>query len=40
MLAGVTDSAGRHIGAAFYGDRLEYDFVEDGLAAHHATITT
>ncbi|WP_125255544.1 prolyl oligopeptidase family serine peptidase [Brevundimonas fluminis] len=38
VLAGVTDSAGRHIGAAFYGDRLEYDFVEDGLAAHHRAL--
>jgi len=38
VLAGVTDSAGRHIGAAFYGDRLEYAFVEQGLAAHHRAL--
>lgn len=38
VLAGVTDSAGRHIGAAFYGERLEYAFVEDGLAAHHRAL--
>ncbi|HEV7229637.1 alpha/beta hydrolase family protein [Brevundimonas sp.] len=38
VLGGLTDSSGRHVGAAFYGDRLEYAFVEEGLAAHHRAL--
>jgi dipeptidyl aminopeptidase/acylaminoacyl peptidase len=38
ILRGLTDSAGRHIGAAFYGDRLEYVFVEEGMAVHHRAL--
>ncbi len=38
VLYGLKDSVGRYLGAAYYGDRLEYDFVEPALAAHHRAL--
>ena len=38
VLYGLTDSAGAYLGAAYYGERLEYQFNEDGLAAHHRAL--
>ncbi|WP_263973056.1 alpha/beta hydrolase family protein [Brevundimonas goettingensis] len=38
VLYGLKDSAGRYLGAAYYGDRLEYDFVEPALAPHHRAL--
>lgn len=38
VLYGLKDSAGLYIGAAYYGDRLEYDFTEPALAAHHRAL--
>lgn len=35
---GLRDSAGNYLGAAYYGDRLEYEFAEAGLAAHHRAL--
>lgn len=38
VLYGLMDARNRYIGAAYYGDRLEYDFAEEGLAAHHRAM--
>lgn len=38
VLYGLKDSAGKFIGAAFYGERLEYDFTEPQLVAHHRAL--
>jgi dipeptidyl aminopeptidase/acylaminoacyl peptidase len=38
VLYGLRDSAGRYLGAAYYGDRLEYDFVEPALIPHHRAL--
>ncbi|MFK0297620.1 alpha/beta hydrolase family protein [Brevundimonas sp. NPDC090276] len=38
VLYGLTDARKRYVGAAYYGDRLEYDFAEEGLAAHHRAM--
>ncbi|NJC40684.1 dipeptidyl aminopeptidase/acylaminoacyl peptidase [Brevundimonas alba] len=35
---GLRDSAGNYLGAAYYGDRLEYEFVDPALAAHHRAL--
>ncbi len=35
---GLPDSAGNYLGAAYYGDRLEYDFVDPALAVHHRAL--
>jgi dipeptidyl aminopeptidase/acylaminoacyl peptidase len=38
VMHGVLDAASRYVGAAYYGDRLEYEFVEPGMAAHHRAL--
>src|SRR5690606_13508542 len=38
VLYGLMDVRRRYVGAAYYGDRLEYDFVDEGLAAHHRAM--
>lgn len=38
VLSGLKDSGGNYIGAAFYGDRLEYSFSEPGLSGHHQAL--
>lgn len=38
VLYGLMDARDRYLGAAYYGDRLEYDFAEDGLPAHHRAM--
>jgi len=38
VIYGLTDSAGAYLGAAYYGERLEYEFNEAGLAAHHRAL--
>lgn len=38
VLYGLKDSAGRYLGAAYYGARLEYEFNEPVLAAHHRAL--
>ena len=35
---GLTDSAGGYLGAAYYGERLEYEFSEPALATHHRAL--
>lgn len=35
---GLRDSAGKYLGAAYYAERLEYEFVEPGLVAHHRAL--
>lgn len=35
---GLQDSAGNYLGAAYYGERLEYDFVDPALAVHHRAL--
>lgn len=35
---GLSDSAGNYLGAAYYGDRLEYEFVDPALAVHHRAL--
>lgn len=35
---GLPDSAGNYLGAAYYGERLEYQFVDPALAAHHRAL--
>ncbi len=35
---GLPDSAGNYLGAAYYGERLEYAFVDPALAAHHRAL--
>lgn len=37
-LYGLKDSAGHYLGAAYYGQRLEYEFAEPALAAHHRAL--
>lgn len=38
VMHGVTDAAGRYVAAAFYGERLEYDFADASLGAHHRAL--
>lgn len=38
VLHGLFDDRRRYVGAAYYGDRLEYEFAEPGLAAHHRAM--
>lgn len=38
VLYGLMDARDRYVGAAYYGDRLEYEFAEPGLAAHHRAM--
>ncbi len=38
VMYGLKDSAGRYLGAAYYGQRLEYEFAEPALAAHHRAL--
>ena len=38
VIYGLKDSAGRYMGAAYYGQRLEYEFAEPSLAAHHRAL--
>lgn len=38
VLYGLMDARHRYVGAAYYGDRLEYEFAEEGLAAHHRAM--
>ena len=35
---GLPDSAGKYLGAAYYGERLEYEFVDPALAVHHRAL--
>lgn len=38
VVDGLTDSAGRYLGAAYYGERLEYEFADSALAPHHRAL--
>lgn len=38
VAGGVLDRQGRYLGAAFWKDRLEYDFATPELAAHHRAM--
>ncbi len=38
VIYGLTDSMGRYLGAAYYGERLEYAFAEPSLSAHHRAL--
>lgn len=38
VIGGLKDSRGKFVGAAFYGERLEYDFNEPELAPIHAGL--
>lgn len=38
VLHGLFDDRRGYVGAAYYGDRLEYEFAEPGLAAHHRAM--
>lgn len=38
VIYGLTDSMGRYLGAAYYGDRLEYAFSEPALVGHHRAL--
>lgn len=38
VIGGLTDDVGRYLGAAYIGDRLEYDFARPELAAHHRAM--
>lgn len=38
VYGGLLDSMGHYLGAAYYGDRLEYEFAEPALAAHHRAL--
>jgi pimeloyl-ACP methyl ester carboxylesterase len=38
VMHGIVDAAGRYVGAAFYGERLEYDFADAALGAHHRAL--
>ncbi|MGH7019907.1 MAG: alpha/beta hydrolase family protein, partial [Brevundimonas sp.] len=38
VLHGLFDDSRRYVGAAYYGNRLEYEFAEPGLAAHHRAM--
>lgn len=35
---GLRDSAGNYLGAAYYGERLEYELVDPALATHHRAL--
>lgn len=35
---GLRDSAGRYLGAAYYGERLEYEFADPALTPHHRAL--
>jgi dipeptidyl aminopeptidase/acylaminoacyl peptidase len=35
---GLSDSAGNYLGAAYYGERLEYELADPALAAHHRAL--
>ncbi|WP_332640188.1 alpha/beta hydrolase family protein [Brevundimonas sp.] len=35
---GLPDSAGNYLGAAYYGQRLEYEFADPALAVHHRAL--
>lgn len=35
---GLPDSAGNYLGAAYHGERLEYEFVDPALAVHHRAL--
>ena len=35
---GLPDSAGNYLGAAYYGERLEYEFADLALVAHHRAL--
>ncbi|HYC68159.1 alpha/beta hydrolase family protein [Brevundimonas sp.] len=39
VLYGLADSAGNYLGAAYYGERLEYELVDPALAVHHRALT-
>ena len=38
VMAGLTDSAGNYLGAAYYGERVEYEFAEPALVPHHRAL--
>ncbi|MDP3802808.1 S9 family peptidase [Brevundimonas sp.] len=38
VAGGLTDDRGVYLGAAYWNDRLEYDFAEAGLAPHHRAM--
>ena len=38
VMHGVVDAAGRYVGAAYYGERLEYEFADAALGAHHRAL--
>jgi pimeloyl-ACP methyl ester carboxylesterase len=38
VLYGLKDSAGRYLGAAYYGERFEYEFAEPALIPHHRAL--
>jgi len=38
VLYGLRDSASRYLGAAYYGERLEYAFTEPAMAVHHRAL--
>lgn len=38
VMYGLKDSAGRYLGAAYYGERLEYTFSEPALVPHHRAL--
>ena len=38
VLYGLADSAGNYLGAAYYGERLEYELVDPALAVHHRAL--
>lgn len=38
VLYGLRDSADRYLGAAYYGERLEYAFTEPEMAGHHRAL--
>lgn len=38
VMYGLKDSAGKYLGSAYYGQRLEYEFAEPALAAHHRAL--
>ena len=35
---GIYDSRGKYIGVAYYGERLEYEFEDPALSAHHRAL--
>lgn len=38
VMDSVLDASGRYVGAGFYGERLEYDFNDPALGAHHRAL--